>query len=204
MTRDGVGALHLDRDVEVIFYGAGEKRKAEVREDLIHEPGGGDIAFLSTNGSLPSGVEAALLGSAAGTSGGLVKSYGFPKGHEDGLFADGRVVGLRETGNAKSLQISSSEITRGFSGAPAWHQGRERVIGMVQTITVPDAYGRLTNTVFLVPTDSLREAYPELILVDRCPYVGLRPFERDDSEFFFGRDRAVSRLEKCCAPALDS
>jgi WD40 repeat protein len=69
-----------------------------------------------------------------------------------------------------------------------------RVVGMVISITEPDRYGRLTETAFISPIETLRAVCPELRISDICPYQGLAAFTEADAEFFFGREKLVSKL----------
>ena len=92
------------------------------------------------------------------------------------------------------LQISSPQVTPGFSGAPVMDEVNRRVVGMVTSIARPDTYGRMAETAFVTPTETLRMVCPELQLKDVQPYLGLAAFSESDAEFFFGRKREVERL----------
>lgn len=92
------------------------------------------------------------------------------------------------------LQVSSSEVTVGFSGGPVFDEAARRVIGMVTSIRPPDSYGRGASTAFVTPTETLRAVCSELALSDVCPYRSLAAFTEADQEFFCGRDRAVDAV----------
>ena len=91
------------------------------------------------------------------------------------------------------LQISSPQVTRGFSGAPVLDTVSHRVVGMVNAISSPNE-GRMVETAFITPVETLQTVCPELKLSDIQPYLGLAAFTENDAKFFFGRRREIERL----------
>ncbi len=186
--------------VEVIFHATGDTREARVRADATVVPewwrgcNAEDIAFLRVR-RVPDGVTILSLGSADGVERDEVHTFGYPEaGEVEGLGGSGRVVQPVKESGRPLLQLNSSEITSGFSGAPLWDRQRRRVIGVVTSILRPDRYGKLGETAFATPTRALQAICPALRVSDVCPYLGLNPFEADDAEFFFGRERLIEGL----------
>src|SRR6266581_673573 len=132
--------------VTVIFLSTNEQREATVEEQWLCDVEAEDIAILRLEGSLPQGVKALPLGSSTGVSGHKVSTFGFPSvGEVEGIAGHGKVLGRGTQTRAGQplLQIRSSEITRGFSGAPLWDEQRQRVIGQVVMVATPDESGKM-------------------------------------------------------------
>ena len=154
-----------------------------------------DMAILQVEGNLPEGVRSLKLGPSEGTSSHKVRTFGFPDvGKVEGVWGQGDVIGKVIERDYSWIQLRSSEITAGFSGAPVWDESKQRVIGMVVTITQSDAYSRLKETAFAIPSETLQAICPELKIEDICPYRGLLPFHQEDAIFFFGRKALVEEL----------
>ncbi len=100
------------------------------------------------------------------------------------------------TGGYQLLQLRSSEITKGFSGAPVWDILRQRVIGMVVIAAESDEMGKLRETAFATPTEILQSICPALEVSEICPYRDLAMFTEEDAPFFFGRKAFVDELVK--------
>ena len=96
----------------------------------------------------------------------------------------------------KVWQVKSSEITPGFSGGPVFDEQARRVVGMVTSIAAPDKFGRLSETAFVTPAETLFSIYPAIAASDVRPYMGLAAFAEKDAEFFFGRRKLVEGLEQ--------
>ena len=182
-------------EVELVFRANGEKRLAEVVSEWWRSADAGDVAILRLKGPLPEGVRALPLGSSVGTANHAFQSFGFPAANpEDGIWADGHILNETLMQGMRVLQLSSPQITPGFSGAPVLDSVNRRVVGMVTAIASQDAHGRMAETAFITPSETLRMVCPELNLSDIQPYLGLAAFTEHDAEFFFGRKREVDRL----------
>jgi len=92
------------------------------------------------------------------------------------------------------LQLSTTEVTAGFSGAPVFDTDTSRVVGMVSAITHTDQYGRLAQTALATPSKTLLTVCPALQPSEVCPYRSLDTFTETDAEFFFGRERVIKEL----------
>ncbi|MFQ5856208.1 MAG: trypsin-like peptidase domain-containing protein, partial [Anaerolineae bacterium] len=181
--------------VRVAFHATGEERKAQVEPDWWRAPDAEDVAILRLDGPLQEGVTSLPLGSSAGVEGHALTTFGFPDAKPvEGMAGKCEVVGRTTEKGFPVLQLRSTEVTPGFSGAPVLDTATRRVVGMVTAITVPDPYGRLPETAFITPTETLRAVCPVLQLSDLCPYQGLAAFTADHAEFFFGREKLVADL----------
>ena len=67
---------------------------------------------------------------------------------------------------------------------------------MVTSIAAPDRFGRLSETAFVTPAETLFSIYPAIAASDVRPYMGLAAFTEKDAEFFFGRKKLVEGLEE--------
>ena len=133
--------------VAIVFHATDDEQDARVEPDWFLPWNAGDLAIIRAEGILPQGVQPLPLGSAEGTNGHEVSTFGFPDiGDIEGLGADGRVVRILLNAGRSILQLRSSEITAGFSGAPIWDKLGRRVIGMVSAITEPDRHHRSNET----------------------------------------------------------
>jgi len=181
--------------VELVFRKSNEKRSAHVVAEWWRPADAGDVAFLKLDEALPEGVRPLLLGSSLGSNDHAFQTFGFPaQSPEEGIWGDGHILNETLQQGMRVLQISSPQATPGFSGAPVMDEVNRRVVGMVTSITRPDTYGRMAETAFVTPTETLRMVCPELQLKDVQPYLGLAAFSESDAEFFFGRKREVERL----------
>ena len=182
-------------DVELLFRAGSRRALAAVVPEWFRPAEAEDVAFLRLKEPLPQGARPFSLGSSQGASGHLFQTFGFPSASpEEGIRGDGRILGETLMQGIRVLQLSSPQITPGFSGAPVFDTATSRVVGMVNAIAPQDGYGRLAETAFMIPAETLRQICPLLTLSDVQPYLGLSAFKESDAEFFFGRKREVERL----------
>jgi hypothetical protein len=181
--------------VDSIFCAAGEQMVAKVLPEFWQPADGEDVAILQLEGDLPADVKQLPLGSSEGTSNHSFQTFGFPEsGPEDGSFGDGHILNQLQMHGTSVLQVSSPQVTPGFSGGPVLDTITGRIVGMVTAIAAPDRYGRMAETAYITPTEVLREICPLLKISDIPPYLGLAAFTEDDSRFFFGRRKTVQAL----------
>jgi hypothetical protein len=195
---EGAGAGPGDA-VRIVFRATGDERQARVEPDWWRPADAEDVAILCLEERLPDGIEPLLLGSSDGTSGHPLKTFGFPAVQDmDGMWGYGTIGDHTTESGYPVLQLTgTTEVTLGFSGAPVLNTVTRRVVGIVTSIPIPDQYGRLTETAFITPTETLRAVCPLLRLSDLCPYRGLAAFTEADAEFFFGREKLVADLVAC-------
>lgn len=183
--------------VSAIFLATNERREATVEMQWLRDVDAEDMAILRVQGGLPQGVRGLSLGSSTGVSGHKISTFGFPSaGEVEGVSGYGKILGRGSQTKAGQplLQIRSSEITQGFSGAPVWDELRRRVIGMVVMVATPDASGKMGETAFATPVETLQSVCRDLHISDSNPYRGLNPFTEAQAKFFFGRKQEVDRL----------
>jgi WD40 repeat protein/energy-coupling factor transporter ATP-binding protein EcfA2 len=204
-----------DNFVQLFFYFphlAKEKhevRVASVEPDCWRDAAAEDVAFLRLEGLLPKEAVPLSLGSSFNTQGQTFYSFGFPEAKPvDGLLGECRIIGSVSEDSIPLLQLSSNQVSKGFSGAPVWDDNRQVVIGMITSIIATrrikiasteillpaDSNWRQTETAFATPVETLFKIYPLLQPAEVCPYRGLDAFTEDHTEFFFGREHIIDRL----------
>jgi hypothetical protein len=153
-----------DGTVHLTFHTTKGQQEAKVEPEYWRDPEAEDIAILRLEGSLPDGVKPVLIGHSPQENGHPFITFGYPPVREkDGMWGYGTVGNLVPTGAAGfMLQLSTKEVTAGFSGAPILDDDTGRVVGMVSTITPPDRYRRLQETTFVTPTETLKVVCPTL------------------------------------------
>lgn len=171
----------------------------QVLVEAWRAPDANDVAVIRL--SAPVGVPPLPLGSAAGSRGHRVRSFGFPAhappGGHFGYGTAGDLLPGSGTGSGDGglLQLTeANDLTQGFSGGPVVDEVTGLVIGMVTAITAPDGYLRGQGIAYATPAQVLREAWPSLIEQDTSPYRGLRPFTAEHAAEFHGRDAAVEAV----------
>ncbi|WP_373503862.1 trypsin-like peptidase domain-containing protein [Aestuariivirga sp.] len=115
-------------------------------------------------------------------------SYGFPVGLDNGTVADGEVL-IEDPGGwlqVRGIGDHGYFIERGFSGAPVFSPGGNRLIGMA-TQADRDEARRLA---FVLPAQLLCRAWPALAQ----PYRGLAAFKEEDADLLCGRADFVKEL----------
>ena len=151
-----------------------------------------DVASLRLAAPLGE-MEALLLGTSSGAKGHTFSTYGFPQPNQ-ALSGSGTITGYATLNGIQYLQLESSQVTPGFSGAPVFDEVTKRVVGMVVAIAPEDRHKRQGTTAFAVPSEILRAIVPELQLSERSPYRSLDAFTEADADLFFGRERVVTKL----------
>src|SRR6266700_2189103 len=181
----------------VVFQGSGEQREAVVLAESWRAEEAEDIALLRVSGELPTGILPLPLGSSLGTEGHPLTTFGYPNiGEIEGARGTGTILGhgMNTKAGQPLLQLRSNEITEGFSGAPVWDEVRRRVVGMVVIAARTDPLGKLSETAFATPAETLRAISPALQVSDVCPYRNLEAFTETDAMFFRGREHVIETL----------
>ncbi|AUT00700.1 peptidase S1 [Nostoc sp. CENA543] len=120
-----------------------------------------DVAGLQIKAQLPPGSQAIKLIPTDNMWGHNFRTFGFPQGHNDGVWGTGL---LRDSQGKGWVQIEDSKVTGyrvelGFSGAPVWDENLGRVVGMV----VAAEKKRVDiKTAFMIPAEILMQAWDEL------------------------------------------
>ncbi|MBE9507992.1 MAG: trypsin-like peptidase domain-containing protein, partial [Chloroflexi bacterium] len=116
--------------VRVAFHATGEEREAQVEPAWWRAPDAEDVAILRLDGPVPEGVIPLSLGSSAGVEGHALSTFGFPDPKPvEGMAGKCEVVGRTTERGFPVLQLRSSEVTPGFSGAPVLDTITRRVVG---------------------------------------------------------------------------
>src|SRR6266536_2179938 len=156
--------------------------------------GGGDIAVLQLDDSAPAEAEAVHLVSAEDMWNRPFRAFGFPGGHDAGVWAPGTLRDRQATGWVQIEQIGTTgyRVQQGFSGGPVWDEELDGVVGMV----VAEERDPTIRAAYMIPTDVLVMACPLLEQQARspCPYCGLFAFQEQDASVFFGRETFTDQL----------
>jgi hypothetical protein len=118
-----------------------EKRASERRDDIA-------VLQLVT-GTAPSDVAPQPIEVAPAAPGLEVRSFGYARGYDDGVWVSGKLQGQISNG---LLQMETPEIDVGFAGAPVWDALTGNVVGMVVAI------GQDTSRGFAMPAEALLDA----------------------------------------------
>jgi hypothetical protein len=160
----GLAGAGPDSTVHLIFHTTKGQQEAKVVPEYWRDPEAEDIAILRLEDPLPNGIKPVLIGRSPQKDGHRFSTFGYPPVRDkDGMYGYGTIGNLVPTGAAGfMLQLATKEVTAGFSGAPILDTDTGRVVGMVSTITPPDRYGRLQETTFVTPTETLKLVCPTL------------------------------------------
>jgi hypothetical protein len=150
--------------VRLVFYTTKEELEVKVVPEYWRDPQAEDIAILRLESSLPNGIKPVLMGHSPQEDGHHFLTFGFPPVRgKDGMFGYGTIGNLVPTGAAGfMMQLTTTEVTAGFSGAPILDDYTSRVVGMVSNLTSPDKHERLQETAFITPTETLKAVCPAL------------------------------------------
>ncbi|MFF5449329.1 trypsin-like peptidase domain-containing protein [Streptomyces sp. NPDC012888] len=172
----------------------GARVPAEVRSwSPVRADGSGDIAVLALLADPPARAPVARLVEADGTDR-RVRSFGFPRDHDDGAWSVGWLRGATGAGwyQYDTDPASQHRVELGFSGAPVWDVAEGGVVGMVVGADRrPDV-----RTGYVIPTATLRAQWSTLAetALPACPFRSLEPFEERDGDVFHGRDEPARRV----------
>ncbi len=183
--------------VVVRFARADEPCQAEILAKAWRPAGGDDVAVLRLDGVPPSEAKPLMLGDSEGSQAHPFRTFGYPPvGKVEGLWAHGQISGIVKAADRRLLQLNSSEVTPGMSGAPVLDEETRRVVGMISEIAMPDPYGRLRDTAFATRAEAIVAAHKSLILTPFSPRVHPDdlPFileEMPRAESFVGRTEEI-------------
>jgi hypothetical protein len=92
------------------------------------------------------------------------QTFGYPQvGTFHGLHGDGKILGLiRDSLDRDALQLSSGNVTHGYSGCPIWDIENGGVVGMVSSGFDFGLDKKLGDAVFAIPAEVLKNVYPPL------------------------------------------
>jgi len=179
----------------VQFAGQNNTIPAKVISAYYRDPKQGDIAFLRLE-SIPENTIPLRVGAAEHSrSGSSLRAFGYSKvGELEGVHARGEILGLVKENGQLLLQLRSQELNLGHSGAPVWDEKRGVVVGMIVSVYKSSTAGKLRDTAFAVPSETLWQVCPEIRPSEICPYLGLEPFTDKTAQFFFGREAFTEKM----------
>ena len=179
-----------DGSLDILFHETKEKRRARVQEELSSPSE--DVAILRVEGPLPLGARPLPIAPSLGSRNLPFSTFGFPEPKAaEGMEGNGILRGFVEENGNPVIQLSSNDITKGFSGAPVICNPIGKVVGMITSFTEPDEYLRLGSAAFAIPVESIARAIPRLRL-DMIPFFV--PFEPNPD--FIGRDADLKHLHE--------
>ncbi|WP_392533371.1 trypsin-like peptidase domain-containing protein [Nostoc sp. C117] len=120
-----------------------------------------DIAGLQIEGHLPKEAQPIQLIKASNIWEHPFRIFGFPSGHNDGVWGTGV---LRDVQGKGWVQLEDSKVTgyrveQGFSGAPIWD---ETLVGVVGMAVAAEKQREDIKTAFMIPVDVLINAWDEI------------------------------------------
>lgn len=132
-----------------------QKTIAEAQLDPIE-----DIAGLALQGELPSGLQVPPLVTASALWDHPFRVFGFPKGCDEGIWADGVLREQQANGwlQIEALRVPGYKIEQGFSGAPVWDETLGGIVGM----TVAATTAKETKIGFVIPSPQLALAWEQV------------------------------------------
>lgn len=153
------------------LIGNGEKLKAQV---VFWKPVSStekieDIAGLKLNGNLPNMAQPVQLVEAENVKDHPVEIFGFPQGHNDGVWASGVLIDKNAKGwlQMVDVKVTGYQVEPGFSGAPVWDKNLAGVVGIA---IAAEKRRENVKAAFLIPTEILRQAWTKLdVMVINAP-----------------------------------
>ncbi len=129
------------------------------------KPSDKDLCILVLNNSIPKGVISLPFHPGTELDGLKFRCFGYPAlGNIQGAWATGEVKGLIRDNEGNSLvQIASSELAKGMSGAPICESVSNQVIGILTGIYHPDASSKHRDTAFALSTEYVHQFYGNII-----------------------------------------
>lgn len=153
-----------DNKVNVRFKSAKKNYKASIivvgNKNLVYD----DIAILRLDSRLPNGVQALKLSHSGRSLGHAIETYGFPETNPIEGFSESGYISGNAGENNELLHLKSNGVTIGFSGAPVWDVSRKSVIGFVVGILPEDKYGKLGDSAFAIPIESITKYCSEIAI----------------------------------------
>jgi len=125
----------------------------------IHPDGSGDIAGLELV-DVPSAARPPRL--ANSMWGKEFTTFGFPREHNEGVYARGQTLGKQGNGfvQLEGTTTTGISIEKGFSGSPVWDIKRQAVVGMV----VANDTRLPLKIAFMIPATTLTDSWNALAI----------------------------------------
>lgn len=122
---------------------------------------GEDIAVLKLESEPPDTVQPMRLVTAEDWWEHPLRVFGFPRGHNDGVWATGVLRGEQGNGwvQMEAVNVPGYQVEPGFSGAPVWD---EKLAGVVGMAVAAERQRENVKAAFMIPTKVLCQAWSEL------------------------------------------
>jgi hypothetical protein len=159
-------------ELDFPLIASGQKLKAKVvfwqpvnpgqsKEDIA----GLDIAGLQIEETLPMGVSPIKLVTTSDYWQHKFRIFGFPQGHDTGVWADGELRDVQANSwiQIEAIKVTGYQIERGFSGSPIWDETLQGVVGMA---VAAEKKREGVKAAFMIPTTVLVEAWSFLNLIN--------------------------------------
>lgn len=169
--------------------------EASIECELIKDEG--DITVLKVNLPLPDHVVVPALGKTVDIEPHRFATVGFPikpdfssSSQEN---ASGTIEGItrQQLDSPKIIQFSSSDVRRGYSGAPVWDEKRQCIVGVISFITLADEIGRAPVQGYATSLEAIFDTYKGIEPSEVCPFKGLNTFTQADATYYYGRETQI-------------
>ncbi|HBL12341.1 MAG TPA: serine protease [Cyanobacteria bacterium UBA11162] len=123
---------------------------------------GEDIAGLKLEGKVPDGIQPVKLVTADDLWGHSIRIFGFPSGHNDGVWATGELRGEKSNGwvQMEAVNVPGYRVEPGFSGAPVWDETLSGVVGMA---VAAERQRENVKAAFMIPIKVLSQVWNEVV-----------------------------------------
>ncbi|QYX31980.1 trypsin-like peptidase domain-containing protein [Sphaerospermopsis torques-reginae] len=168
-------------ELDFPLIASGQKLKAKVvfwqpvnpgqsKEDIA----GLDIAGLQIEETLPMGVSPIKLVTTSDYWQHKFRIFGFPQGHDTGVWADGELRDVQATRwiQIEAIKVTGYQIEPGFSGSPIWDETLQGVVGMT---VAAEKKREGVKAAFMIPTTVLVEAWSFLNQSIQQPSINSSP-----------------------------
>jgi hypothetical protein len=147
-------------EVDFPLIAPGQKVKAKVVFWQPVNPGQSkeDIAGLQIEETLPTGVSPVHLVTTSDYWQHKFRIFGFPQGHDTGVWADGELRDVQATRwiQIEAIKVPGYQIEPGFSGSPIWDESLQGVVGMA---VAAEKKREGVKAAFMMPTTVLVETW---------------------------------------------
>ena len=150
------GTIQLD--FPLIAPGQKVKAKVVFWQPVNPPQVGEDIAGLHLEDAPPTGVSAVQLVTSSDYWGHSFRIFGFPQGHDVGVWATGELRDAQATEwiQMEAIQVPGYQVEPGFSGAPVWDDSLQGVAGMA---IAAERKREGVKAAFMIPTKVLVQTW---------------------------------------------
>ena len=113
---------------------------------------------LQIDDTLPTGVSPVKLVTTSDYWQHKFRIFGFPQGHDTGVWADGELRDIQATRwiQIEAIKVPGYQIEPGFSGSPVWDESLQGVVGMA---VAAEKKREGVKAAFMIPTTVLVETW---------------------------------------------